>query len=87
MLKRRLFATSPALVLMAAFTLSVLAQGTAKGKIDALDKRAKKVTIAGTEYTLSEEAAKANVKVGDEVEATIEAGVVKKLLSSSLLPA
>ena len=79
MLRRRLLATSLVMVLLAAFTLPVLAQETVKGKIESLEKGAKKVTIAGAEYTLSDEAAKANVKVGDEVEATIEAGAVKKL--------
>jgi hypothetical protein len=79
MLRRRLLVTSLVMVLLAVFTLSVLAQETVKGKIESLDKGAKKISIAGAEYTLSDEAAKANVKVGDEVEATIEAGAVKKL--------
>ena len=79
MLKRRLLVTSLVMVLLAAFTLSVLAQETVKGKIESLDKGAKKISIAGAEYTLSDEAAKANVKVGDEVEAAVVAGEVKKL--------
>ena len=79
MLRRRLLTTSLVMMLLAVFTLSVLAQETVKGKIESLDKGAKKISIAGAEYTLSDEVAKANVKVGDEVEATIEAGAVKKL--------
>ena len=79
MMTRKLLAASLVLVLIVAFTLPVLAQETVKGKIEVLDKEAKKITIAGTEYTLSDEAAQAIVDVGDEVEAIIEAGVVKDL--------
>jgi hypothetical protein len=79
MLKRRLLVASLALVFLAAFTLPALAQETVKGKIESFNKGAKKIAIAGTEYALSDEVAKAKVKVGDEVEATVEAGVVKKL--------
>jgi hypothetical protein len=79
MLSRRLLAASLVLVFLAAFTLPALAQETVKGKIEALDKGAKKISIEGTAYTLSNEAAKANVKVGDEVEAAVVAGEVKKL--------
>jgi hypothetical protein len=84
MLRRRLLAASLVLVFLAAFTLPALAQETVKGKVEALDKGAKKISIAGTEYTLSDEAAKAYVKVGDEVEATLEAGAVKKLTVKKL---
>lgn len=76
---RKLLAASLVLVLMVAFTLPALAQETVKGKIEALDKESKKITIGGNEYTLSDEAAQVNVDVDDEVEATIEAGVVKDL--------
>jgi hypothetical protein len=79
MLRRRLLVTSLVMVLLAAFTLSALAQETVIGKIESLDKGAKKISIAGKEYALGDEAAKAKVKVGDEVEATIDAGAVKKL--------
>jgi len=50
-----------------------------KGKVEAFNKDAKKITISGNEYSLSEEAAQTEVKVGDEVEATVDGGVVKKL--------
>jgi hypothetical protein len=79
MLRRRLLAASLLLVLIAAFALPAVAQETVKGKIEALDKGAKKITIAGTEYALSDEAAKVNMRIGDEVEAAIDTGVVKKL--------
>jgi len=62
-----------------AFSLPVLAQDTVKGKTEALDKDAKKITISGTEYSLSDEAAQVEVAVGDEVEATVDGGVVKTL--------
>jgi diphthamide synthase subunit DPH2 len=68
-----------ALAVVVAFNLPVLAQDTVKGKIEALDKEAKKITISGTEYPLSDEAAQVEVAVGDEVEATVNGGVVKTL--------
>ncbi len=71
-----------ALAVAIAFSLPVLAEEVVTGKIQALDKVAKKITIHRTEYSLSYEAyeaAQANFKVGDEVEATIEGKVVKKL--------
>jgi hypothetical protein len=85
MLRRRLLVTSLALVILAAFTLPALAQETVTGKIESLDKGAKKIATGGKEYTLSDEAAKANVKVGDEVEATIVAGAVKKLTVKKIM--
>ncbi len=68
-----------ALTVVVAFSLPVLAQNIVTGKIEALDKVARKITISGTEYSLSYEAAQAKVKVGDEVEAIVEGKVVKKL--------
>ena len=68
-----------ALAVVIAFSLPVLAQNVVTGKIQALDKLANKITINGTEYSLSDEAAQAKFKVGDEVVATIEGKVVKKL--------
>jgi hypothetical protein len=69
-----------ALAVVIAFSLPLLAQNVVTGKIQALDKVAKKITINKTEYSLSYEAAQANFNVGDEVEATIEGKVVKKLV-------
>lgn len=68
-----------ALAVVVAFSLPVLAQNIVTGKIQALDTVAKKITIGGTEYSLSDEAAKTKFKVGDKVEATVEENVVKKL--------
>lgn len=79
MVTRKLLAGFLVLAVLVAFSLPALAKDIVKGKIEALDKEAKKVTIGGTEYSLSDEASQVEVKVGDEVEATIEGGVVKEL--------
>lgn len=76
---KKVLAVFLALAVVVAFSLPVLAQDTVKGKIEALDKEAKKITIGGTEYSLSDEAAQVEVAVGDEVEATGDGGVVKTL--------
>jgi len=76
---RKLFAGLLVLVVLVAFSLSALVNETVKGKIEALDKEAKKITIGGNEYVLSEEASQTDVAVGDEVEAIMEGGVVKNL--------
>lgn len=68
-----------ALAVVVAFSLPVLAQEVVTGKIQALDKVAKKITINGRQYSLSDEAAQTQFKIGDRVEATIEGKVVKKL--------
>ncbi len=68
-----------ALAVVVAFTLPVLAQDTVKGQIYALDREAKKINISGTTYSLSDEAVQAEVKVGDEVEATVDGVTVTKL--------
>jgi Cu/Ag efflux protein CusF len=69
-----------ALAVVIAFSLPLFAQNVVIGKIQVLDKVAKKITINKTVYSLSDEAARATFKVGDEVEATIEGKVVKKLV-------
>jgi hypothetical protein len=71
MSSRRLLAAPQVLVFLAAFTLPVLAQETGKGKIESLEKGAKKISIAKAGYTLRDAAAKANVKAGDEVKAAV----------------
>jgi hypothetical protein len=76
---KKVLAVFLALAVVVAFSLPVLAQDTVKGKIEALDKDAKKITIGGTEYSLSDEVAQVEVAVGDEVEATVDGGVVKTL--------
>lgn len=67
------------LAVVAAFCLPALAQDKVTGKIQVLDTVGRKITISGTEYLLSDEAAQAKFKVGDDVEATVERNVVKKL--------
>ena len=71
-MKKKLLVLFLALALVVAFSLPVLAQDTIAGKIQALDKVRKKITIGGTEYGLSDEAAQATFKVGEAVEATVE---------------
>ncbi len=68
-----------ALAVVVAFTLPVLAQDTVKGKIERLDREAKKIIISGEKYSLSDEAAQAEVKVEDEVEATVDGVTVTKV--------
>lgn len=65
-----------------AFVLSALAQTVVQGKIRALDRAGKTITIGKTQYSLSDTASQAKVKVGDIVEATVEGKVVKKLALS-----
>lgn len=67
------------LAVVAAFSLPVHAQEVITGKIQALNKAAKKISINGREYSLSDEAAQTEFKKGDEVEASIQGKVVKKL--------
>ncbi len=67
------------LAVVVAFSLPVLAQEVVTGKIQVLDKVAKRININGREYSLSDEAAQTQFKKGDQVEATLEGKVVKKL--------
>jgi len=83
-MKKRIWVISLVVALVVAFGLVALAQDVVKGKVEALDKDAKKITISGAEYSLSDEAAQAKVKVGDEVEATVEGKVVKKLTEKKM---
>ena len=68
-----------ALAVLVAFTLPVLAQDTVKGKIERLDREAKRIIISGNKYSLNDETVQAEVKVGDEVEATVDGVTVTKL--------
>jgi hypothetical protein len=76
---RKVLVVLLAIAVVVAFTLPTFADETIKGKIEALDKDAKKITISGTEYSLSDQATQVEVAVGDEVEATVDGGVVKTL--------
>ena len=76
---KRLLVFSLAFAVALALILPAFAQDIVQGKIVALNKAAKTITIGKTEYLLSDEAAKVRAKVGDMVEATIEGNIVKKL--------
>jgi hypothetical protein len=76
---KKLLVSFLALAMLVAFSLPVLAQELVTGKIQALDQVGKKITISGTEYSLSDKAAQVKVKVGDMVEAAVEGNKVTKL--------
>ncbi len=44
------------LAVVVVFSLPAFAKDTVRGKVEVLDKDAKKITISGTEYSLSDEA-------------------------------
>jgi hypothetical protein len=68
-----------AFAMVVAISLPSFAQDSVEGKIEALNKAAKKITINGTEYSLSNKAAQVKVKVGDMVQATVDGNIVTKL--------
>jgi plastocyanin len=68
-----------ALAVAAAISLPSFAQNNFVGKVEALDKAGNKITINGSEYSLSYKAAQVNVKVGDMVRATVEGNTVTTL--------
>jgi hypothetical protein len=68
-----------ALALVIAFSSPSLAKDKVEGKVDALNKAANKITINGSEYSLSDQAAQVRVKVGDIVQATVQGNTVTKL--------
>ncbi len=76
---KMLLVFSLALAVLVAFSLPAPAKDVVTGKIQALDKVTKKISINGREYSLSDEAVQTQFRKGDEVEATIEGKVVKKL--------
>ncbi len=79
---KRIFAVLLAMAVAFALCVPAFASETVKGKIDAVDKDAKKITISGTEYSVSDEVAQTEVAVGDEVEATVDNGEVTALTKS-----
>jgi uncharacterized protein (AIM24 family) len=76
---KKLMTVFLALAVVMAFTLPVLAQDTVKGKIERLDREAKRIIINGEKYLLSDEAVQAEVEVGDEVKAIVDGVTVTKL--------
>ena len=70
-----------ALAMLMALNLPAFAQAYLEGKIQTLDKEAKKIKIDDAVYALSdEEAAKTKARVGDEVEVAIEGNTVKTIV-------
>ncbi len=62
-----------------AFNLSAFAQAYLEGKVEAIDKDAKKITIDDSEYLLSDEVAKIQVHVGDEIQVSLEGNTIKTI--------
>ena len=77
---KKLLVVFLALAVAAAISLPSFAQDKVEGKVEALNRAAKEITINGTEYSLSSQAAQAKVKVGDMVQATIEGNTVTNLV-------
>lgn len=73
---KKLLAVFLSLAVVMAFSLPLSAQDTVKETVEGLNKDAKGITISGNEYSLSDEAAQADVEVGDEVETTAGNGVI-----------
>jgi len=67
-----------ALAILVAFCLPAFA-GAVKGKVTAYDKDAKKISIDEKEYSLGDETLSTEIALGDEVEADVEADVVKTI--------
>ena len=76
---KKLLVVFLALAVALAISLPSFAQDMVVGKVQALNKAANKITINGSEYSLSKKAALVNVKVGDIVQATVEGNRVTEL--------
>lgn len=74
---KKILALLTGLAMIMAFNLCAFAQAYLEGKVEALDKHAKKITIDDVEYILSDEAAKTQMRVGDEVQAAVEGDTIK----------
>lgn len=61
-------------------SFSALAQDVIKGKIQAIDKRARRVTIHGTDYSLGADAPLGKITVGDDVEAVVMGGTIRGIV-------
>ena len=77
---KKLLVVFLALAVAAAISLPSFAQDKVEGKVEALNKAAKEITINGTEYLLSNKLAQVKVRVGDMVQATIEGNTVTNLV-------
>ena len=76
---KKLLVVCLALAVAVAISLPSFAQEQVSGRVGALDKTAKQITINGNEYSLSYKAAQVKVKVGDLVKATVEGNTVTEL--------
>ncbi len=68
------------LPLLAYSSFSALAQDVIKGKIQAIDRKAKRVTIRGIDYILGDEAVRTQIAVGDDVEAVVMSGTIRGIV-------
>lgn len=85
-LKRELLVCFLAFTVVVAFTLPVPANDTVIGRIQALDRIVKKITISGTEYSLSDDAPQTTLKIGRDVESTIKGNEVRSLTRPFYMP-
>lgn len=76
---RKLLIFVLAFAVAVAISLPSFAEDMVEGKVEALNRAAMKITINGTEYSLSNKAAQVKVKVGDMVQATVEGNIVTRL--------
>jgi len=74
MVRRKGWVIFLVLAVVVAFSLPALAKEKIKGTVEAVDIKAKKVKINGTEYNLGGETAEADLEAGDEVEGTTDKG-------------
>jgi len=80
-MSKKLLVSVMILALVVTFGFSTLAKAeeVIKAKVEAINKEAKKIVLAGKEYSMTDEVVQANVEVGDEVEATVDNEVVKEI--------
>ncbi len=78
MLKRILTLLTSFVIIMA-FNLPAFAQAYLEGKVEAINKGAKKITIDDSEYILSDEVANIQVRVGDEIQVSLEGDTIKTI--------
>ncbi len=78
MLKRTLTLLTSLAIIMA-FNLPAFTQAYLEGKVQAINKEAKKITIDDSDYILSDEVAKIQVRVGDEIQVSLEGDTIKTI--------
>lgn len=80
-MSKKLLVLMMILAVMMTFGLFTVAKAeeVIKAKVEAVKKEEKKIVLAGKEYTMTDEAAQADVDEGEEVEATVDNEVVKEI--------